>query len=249
MRTLLTGARRGRRRSRAGVRPRPLPPGAVRHPPASRDRARRGRGDVWAHPTRQGDGSSPGWSQVPDRFEALGIVNGDRSDRVDGYWATLAEELGVDRTAGSDVHSLPAVGRVATGFPEPIPDVGTLVRLLRTHRHAPRDFRPGDAHRLPHVAEPPPDTHSSSTSAARSRRPASLAAPRRSSIVRAARGRTDRGSALWTAAFARPCSRSPARRPTSRTCTRASAPSSRTCVRPHPTSGRTPTRYATSCAG
>ena len=52
-----------------------------------------------------------------------------------------------------------------------------------------------------------------------------------------------RGSARWTAAFARPCSRSPARPPTARTCTRASTPSSRTCARPRPTSGPTPTRY------
>jgi predicted metal-dependent phosphoesterase TrpH len=113
---------------------------------------------VWAHPMRQGDGRPVGWGRLPELFEALEVVNGDHSDQVDGYWATLAEELGVGRTAGSDVHSLPAVGRVATGFAEPVPDVETLVRLLRAHRHAPLDFRPGGAHGLPHMAEPPPHT-------------------------------------------------------------------------------------------
>ena len=110
---------------------------------------------VWAHPMRQGDWSPPGWKSVPDLFEAIEVVNGDHSDQVDGYWATLAEELGVGRTAGSDVHSIPAVGRVGTGFAEPVPDVETLVRLLKGHRHAPLDFRPGGAHGLPHLAEPP----------------------------------------------------------------------------------------------
>lgn len=110
---------------------------------------------VWAHPMRQGVGSPPSWKDVPDLFEAIEVVNGDHSDQVDGYWATLAEELGVGRTAGSDVHSVPAVGRVATGFPEPVPDVETIVRLLKLHRHAPLDFRPGGAHGLPHLAEPP----------------------------------------------------------------------------------------------
>ncbi len=110
---------------------------------------------VWAHPMRQGDWSPPAWADVPNLFEAIEVVNGDHSDQVDGYWATLAEELGVGRTAGSDVHSIPAVGRVGTGFPEPVPDVETIVRLLKAHRHAPLDFRPGGAHGLPHLAEPP----------------------------------------------------------------------------------------------
>ncbi|MCY3655231.1 MAG: CehA/McbA family metallohydrolase [Chloroflexota bacterium] len=110
---------------------------------------------VWAHPMRQGMGTPPSWKDVPDLFEAIEVVNGDHSDQVDGYWATLAEELGVGRTGGSDAHSLPAVGRVGTGFPEPVPDVETIVRLLKLHRHAPLDFRPGGAHGLPHLAEPP----------------------------------------------------------------------------------------------
>ncbi len=113
---------------------------------------------VWAHPMREGDHQRPSWSSIPDLFEAVEVVNGDHTDHVDGYWATLAEELGVGRTAGSDVHSLPAVGRVGTGFPEPVPDIEALVRLLRAHRHAPLDFRPGGAHGLPHMADPPPYT-------------------------------------------------------------------------------------------
>ena len=111
---------------------------------------------VWAHPMREGDFRRPAWSGIPGLFEALEVVNGDHTDRVDGYWATLAEELGVGRTAGSDAHSLPAVGRVATGFPEPVPDVEALVRLLRARRHAPLDFRPGGAHGPPRMAAPPP---------------------------------------------------------------------------------------------
>lgn len=113
---------------------------------------------VWAHPMRESDQPRPRWDELPDLFEALEVVNGDHSDRVDGYWATLADEFGLGRTAGSDVHSLPAVGRVATGFPVPVPDLETLVRLLRQHRHAPLDFRPGGAHAAPRLADPPPSS-------------------------------------------------------------------------------------------
>ena len=110
---------------------------------------------IWAHPMRQMDGLRPNWSELGGLFEGIEVLNGDHSDRVDGYWATLAEELGLGRTGGSDVHSLAAVGRVATGFPEPVPDVETLVRLLHERRHAPLDFRPGMGHRAPHLSEPP----------------------------------------------------------------------------------------------
>ena len=96
---------------------------------------------VWAHPMRQVDGRRASWEEVPELFEALEVVNGDHSDRPDGYYATLARRLGVGRTAGSDVHSIPAVGRVGTVFPEPVPDLETLVRLLHEHRHDPYDFR------------------------------------------------------------------------------------------------------------
>lgn len=113
---------------------------------------------IWAHPMREGDSQRPSWSSIPELFEALEVVNGDHTDRIDGYWATLAEELGVGRTGGSDTHSLPAVGRVATGFSEPVPNVETLVRLLKTHHHAPLDFRPGGAHGLPHMPASPPFT-------------------------------------------------------------------------------------------
>ena len=104
---------------------------------------------VWAHPMREGDGRPPPWRDVPRLFEAIEVVNGDHSDRVGGYWAALASDLGVGRTAGSDVHSAQAVGRVATGFPEPVRDLETLVRLLREGRCAPLDFRPGGAHGPP----------------------------------------------------------------------------------------------------
>ena len=96
---------------------------------------------VWAHPMRQVDGRRASWQEVPELFEALEVVNGDHSDRVDGYYASLSKDLGVGRTAGSDVHSIPAIGRVGTVFPEPVPDLETLVRLLREHRHDIFDFR------------------------------------------------------------------------------------------------------------
>ena len=41
------------------------------------------------------------------------------------------------------------MGRVATGFPEPVGDLETLVRLLREGRCAPLDFRAGGAHGPP----------------------------------------------------------------------------------------------------
>ncbi len=96
---------------------------------------------VWAHPMRQVDGRRASWQEVPELFEALEVVNGDHSDRADGYYASLTRELGVGRTAGSDVHSIPAIGRVGTVFPEPVPDLETLVRLLREQQQDIFDFR------------------------------------------------------------------------------------------------------------
>lgn len=99
---------------------------------------------VWAHPMREVDGRRSSWQEVPELFEALEVVNGDHSDRPNGYWASMSEEVGVGRTAGSDAHSVPAIGRVGTTFPEPVADLETLVTMLKQQRQDIFDFRTSD---------------------------------------------------------------------------------------------------------
>ncbi len=98
---------------------------------------------VLAHPMRSNDGPRPGWAQMGEWFDALEAINGDHSDGEDGYFVRLAAELGLAAVGGSDVHSRHAVGRAATAFPEPVPDVRALARLLRAGSAAPVDLRPG----------------------------------------------------------------------------------------------------------
>ena len=97
---------------------------------------------VLAHPMRSNDGPRPGWAQIGEWFDALEAINGDDS-AADGYFVRLAAELGIAAVGGSDVHSRHAVGRAATAFPEPVPDVRVLARLLRAGSAAPVDLRPG----------------------------------------------------------------------------------------------------------
>ena len=114
---------------------------------------------VWAHPMREGDHQRPSWSAIPDLFEAVEVVNGDHTDHVDGYWATLAEELGVGRTAGSDVHSLPAVGRGRDGLPGAGAghrDAGAACCGCTATRRS--TSAPAAPTALPHMADPPPYT-------------------------------------------------------------------------------------------
>ena len=98
---------------------------------------------VQAHPMRPlSSGRRPSWKETSRWFEALETINGDHGDSEDGYYVRLASDLGVAGVAGSDVHSRPAVGRVGTLFPMPVPDVETLVGLLRDRLAAPADLRP-----------------------------------------------------------------------------------------------------------
>ena len=98
---------------------------------------------VQAHPMRPlSSGRRPSWEETARWFEALEAINGDHGDSEDGYYTRLASELGVAGVAGSDAHSRPAVGRVGTLFPKPVPDVDTLVGLLRDGLAAPADLRP-----------------------------------------------------------------------------------------------------------
>lgn len=96
---------------------------------------------VWAHPMRELHLPRPDWEELPALFEALEVVNGDHSDREDGHFAQLARSFGLGCTAGSDAHSVQAIGRVATAFEAPVPDLGTLIEALRAHAHAPLDLR------------------------------------------------------------------------------------------------------------
>jgi predicted metal-dependent phosphoesterase TrpH len=98
---------------------------------------------ILAHPMRAlSSGTHPSWDRFPALFEAIEVLNGDHSNFGDGYYQRLAAEMGLAAVAGSDVHSRPAVGRVGTAFSEPVPDVDTLVRLIRARAVAPVDMRP-----------------------------------------------------------------------------------------------------------
>lgn len=96
---------------------------------------------VWAHPMRELGLPRPNWEQLPDLFEALEVLNGDHSDGTDGYYVGLAEQLGLGLTAGSDAHSLPAIGRVGTAFDGPVDGVEALVTALHARAHRALDFR------------------------------------------------------------------------------------------------------------
>jgi predicted metal-dependent phosphoesterase TrpH len=96
---------------------------------------------VWAHPMRELHLPRPDWDQLPALFDALEVVNGDHQDRPDGYLAGLAQRLGLGCTAGSDAHSIQAIGRVATAFPAPVRDLRALIAALRAHAHEALDLR------------------------------------------------------------------------------------------------------------
>jgi len=96
---------------------------------------------VWAHPMRELHLPRPDWEELPALFEALEVVNGDHNDREDGYFAQLARTLGLGATAGSDAHSVQAIGRVATALEQPVRDLAGLIAALRAHTHAPLDLR------------------------------------------------------------------------------------------------------------
>ena len=96
-----------------------------------------------AHPMRPlSSGRSPSWEEISELFDGIEVVNGDHGNPVDGYYSRLAADLGVAAIGGSDVHSREAVGRVATAFPEPVRDLGSLVRFIHEQRVYPVDLRP-----------------------------------------------------------------------------------------------------------
>lgn len=97
---------------------------------------------VLAHPMRVLGGRTPSWEEIPDWFEALEAINGDHSDSEHGQYVRLAASLNVAGVGGSDAHTREAVGRVGTVFPEPVADVGMLVRLLRAGQATAVDLRP-----------------------------------------------------------------------------------------------------------
>ena len=96
---------------------------------------------IWAHPMRELHLGRPDWEELPELFEALEVLNGDHSDGEGGYFADLTRTLGLGRTAGSDAHSVQAVGRVATAFARPVRGLDTLIAAVRAHEHEAIDLR------------------------------------------------------------------------------------------------------------
>lgn len=86
---------------------------------------------IWAHPMRDMRLPRPDWDRLTELFDGLEVVNGDHIDRPDDYYAGLAGQLGLARTAGSDAHSLQAVGRVGTRFDVPIRGLADLITALQ----------------------------------------------------------------------------------------------------------------------
>lgn len=85
---------------------------------------------AWAHPMRDMRLPVPSWDELPDLFDALEVINGDHVHADNGEYAGLARRLGLGETAGSDAHSVQAVGRAVTAFPAPIPDLAALLAAL-----------------------------------------------------------------------------------------------------------------------
>ena len=75
-------------------------------------------------------------------FHGVEVVNGDHSDTTGGYHLTMSELLSLTPVAGSDAHSKPAVGRVATAVPGYVANVYDLVRYIRSGDAWPVDMRP-----------------------------------------------------------------------------------------------------------
>lgn len=94
---------------------------------------------ILAHPTRNAGFGRP-WSEAVHLFEALEGMNGDDHNLSSEYVIDIARSLGLAATGGSDAHSVPAVGRCATVFAEPIRDEQQLIVALRSGSCFPVDL-------------------------------------------------------------------------------------------------------------
>ena len=97
---------------------------------------------VLAHPMRHRPGRHPGWEEIQTWFHGVEVINGDHSDTVGGYHHSHTQSLGLAAVAGSDAHSRPAVGRVATAVPGYVAGVYDLVRAISNGSAYPVDMRP-----------------------------------------------------------------------------------------------------------
>ena len=100
---------------------------------------------VLAHPMRYRPGRQASWYEMQEWFHGLEVINGDHSDTVNGHYHSIAAGLELSAVAGSDAHSLQAVGRVATAVPGPVNGVDDLVGFIASQQAWPVDMRPGRA--------------------------------------------------------------------------------------------------------
>jgi predicted metal-dependent phosphoesterase TrpH len=93
------------------------------------------------HLRREGD-----WSEPLDRAAAnpaythacaMETINGRGSDRENAFAAALCERLRLPAVAASDAHARADLGRCATEFQRPVPDLPTLIEELRAGRLRP----------------------------------------------------------------------------------------------------------------
>jgi predicted metal-dependent phosphoesterase TrpH len=97
---------------------------------------------VLAHPMRAFAGHRPALESFPEWFDGIEVINGDHSDSEQGYLVREAQRLGLATIAGSDAHSVDAVGRVATLFPGPIREIGEIARHILARATLAVDLRP-----------------------------------------------------------------------------------------------------------
>ena len=97
---------------------------------------------VLAHPMRHRPGRHAGWEEIQAWFQGVEVINGDHSDTVGGYHHSQTQSLGLAPVAGSDAHSRPAVGRVATAVPNYVAGLFDLVRAITDRTAYPVDMRP-----------------------------------------------------------------------------------------------------------
>ena len=109
---------------------------------------RAGAAMVLAHPQRERN-LPVGWQQLHLLFHGVETLNGSDANGANGYIVSMAEDVGLPGTGGSDAHSEGVVGSCATLYERPIRSDADLVRELLAGR-----FRAVDLRNNPPQAQP-----------------------------------------------------------------------------------------------
>lgn len=99
-----------------------------------RDAVREAKGAmVLAHPHRHGEWPFP-FDQLPQWFHGIETLNGSDANDANSYLVSMAAQIGLPGTGGSDAHSRGSIGSCATQFEHRLASDADLVRELRAQR-------------------------------------------------------------------------------------------------------------------